>query len=43
MKKILTIIAIACIAFATPSQAQVKFGLKGGLNLTSRFLYWSYR
>ena len=34
MKKILTIIAIACIAFATPSQAQVKFGLKGGLNLT---------
>jgi len=35
MKKILTIIAIACIAFATPSQAQVKFGLKGGLNLTS--------
>ena len=35
MKKILTIIAITCIAFATPSQAQVKFGLKGGLNLTS--------
>ena len=35
MKKILTIIAIACIAFATPSQAQVKFGLKGGLNLTT--------
>jgi opacity protein-like surface antigen len=35
MKKILTIIAIACVAFATPSQAQVKFGLKGGLNLTS--------
>lgn len=35
MKKIITIIAIACIAFATPSQAQVKFGLKGGLNLTS--------
>ena len=35
MKKILTIIAIACIAFATPSQAQVKFGLKGGLNLTN--------
>ena len=35
MKKILTIIAVACIAFAMPSQAQVKFGLKGGLNLTS--------
>ena len=35
MKKILTIIAIACIAFATPSQAQIKFGLKGGLNLTN--------
>ena len=35
MKKILTIIAIACIAFAIPAQAQVKFGLKGGLNLTS--------
>lgn len=35
MKKILTIIAVACMAFAMPSQAQVKFGLKGGLNLTS--------
>jgi len=35
MKKILTILAIACIAFAMPTQAQVKFGLKGGLNLTS--------
>jgi len=35
MKKILTIFAIACIAFAMPTQAQVKFGLKGGLNLTS--------
>lgn len=35
MKNILTIIAIACIAFAIPAQAQVKFGLKGGLNLTS--------
>lgn len=35
MKKILTIIAFACIAFAMPSQAQVKFGLKGGLNLTT--------
>ena len=35
MKKILTIVAITCIAFATPAQAQVKFGLKGGMNLTS--------
>ncbi|MBQ9231443.1 MAG: porin family protein [Prevotella sp.] len=35
MKKILAIIAIACIGFAMPSQAQVKFGLKGGLNLTA--------
>lgn len=35
MKKILTIVAITCIAFAMPAQAQVKFGLKGGLNLTS--------
>jgi opacity protein-like surface antigen len=35
MKKILTIVAIACIAFAIPAQAQVKFGLKGGLNLTN--------
>ncbi len=35
MKKILTIIAVTCIAFAMPSQAQVKFGLKGGLNLTT--------
>lgn len=35
MKKILTIIAITCIAFAMPAQAQVKFGLKGGLNLTT--------
>ncbi len=35
MKKLLAIIAVACFAFATPSQAQVKFGLKGGLNLTT--------
>ena len=35
MKKILTIIVVACVAFVMPSQAQVKFGLKGGLNLTS--------
>lgn len=35
MKKILTIIAVTCMAFAMPSQAQVKFGLRGGLNLTA--------
>ena len=35
MKKILTVVILACIAFAIPAQAQVKFGLKGGLNLTS--------
>ena len=35
MKKTLVIIAVACIAFAMPTQAQVKFGLKGGVNLSS--------
>lgn len=35
MKRIITIIAVACVAFAMPAQAQVKFGLKGGLNLTA--------
>ena len=35
MKKTLVIIAVACIAFAMPAQAQVKFGLKGGVNLNS--------
>lgn len=35
MKKTLFIIAVACIAFAMPAQAQVKFGLKGGVNLNS--------
>lgn len=35
MKKILVIVTIVCFAFAMPSQGQVKFGLKGGLNLTS--------
>lgn len=34
MKKVLMII-IATMALAMPSQAQVKFGLKGGLNLTN--------
>lgn len=35
MKKTLVIIAVACIAFAMPTQAQVKFGLKAGVNLNS--------
>ena len=35
MKKTLAIIAVVCIAFAMPAQAQVKFGLKGGVNLNS--------
>lgn len=35
MKKIFVMMTVACLAFAMPLQAQVKFGLKGGLNLTS--------
>ncbi|MBR4921603.1 MAG: porin family protein [Prevotella sp.] len=35
MKKIFVMMTVACMAFAMPSQAQVKFGLKGGLNLTA--------
>ena len=34
MKKILMLIVVA-VGISLPSQAQVKFGLKGGLNLTS--------
>lgn len=34
MKKVLTLIVMA-VAFAMPSQAQVKFGIQGGLNLTN--------
>jgi hypothetical protein len=34
MKKVLTLIVMA-VAFAMPSQAQIKFGLQGGLNLTN--------
>ena len=34
MKKILMLL-FAAVALSLPSQAQVKFGLKGGLNLTS--------
>lgn len=39
MKKIFTAIALAvAVAMAMPSQAQVKFGLKGGLNVTNMSL-----
>lgn len=39
MKKIFTAIALAVtLMVAAPSQAQVKFGLKGGLNVTSMSL-----
>lgn len=34
MKKVLTLIVMV-VAFAMPSQAQVKFGIQGGLNLTN--------
>ena len=34
MKKVLTLIVMA-VAFAIPSQAQVSFGIQGGLNLTN--------
>ena len=34
MKKVLVLL-FAAVSFSMPSQAQVKFGLKGGLNLTS--------
>lgn len=37
MKKVLSVlvVAICCVAMAMPAQAQVKFGVKGGLNLSS--------
>ena len=34
MKKVLTLIVMA-VAFAMPSQAQTKFGIQAGLNLTN--------
>ena len=34
MKKVLTLIVMA-VAFAMPSQAQVQFGLQGGLNMSN--------
>ena len=39
MKKILTVVVLfAALMTAAPAQAEVKFGLKGGLNLTSMSL-----
>lgn len=39
MKKLLSLTALAAaLLFAMPSQAQVKFGLKGGLNITDMSL-----
>jgi hypothetical protein len=37
MKKVLSVlfVAICCVAMAMPAQAQVKFGIKGGINLTN--------
>ena len=35
MKKVLSTLALmACIMMALPAQAQLKFGLKGGLNIS---------
>jgi hypothetical protein len=35
MRKLLSLLVIAaCVAFATPVQAQLKWGVKGGLNMT---------
>ena len=39
MKKFLTVVVLfAALMTAVPAQAEVKFGLKGGLNLTSMSL-----
>ena len=36
MKKILsTLMVVACLWIAIPAQAQLKFGLKGGLNIST--------
>lgn len=36
MKKLFsTLMVIACLALAIPAQAQIKFGVKGGLNVSS--------
>lgn len=35
MKKILsTLMIVACLFLAVPAQAQLQFGLKGGLNIS---------
>ena len=40
MKKVISalLVAICCVAMAMPAQAQVKFGVKGGLNLSKMSL-----
>lgn len=38
MKKVFTVMAIAIMMSAMPAMAQVKFGLKGGMNVTSMHL-----
>ena len=39
MKKLLsTLMVIACLALAIPAQAQIKFGVKGGLNVSKLHL-----
>ena len=39
MKKLLsTLMVIACLALAIPAQAQIKFGVKGGLNVSKTLI-----
>ena len=39
MKKLIsTLMVIACLALAIPAQAQIKFGVKGGLNVSKLHL-----
>ena len=39
MKKLFsTLMVIACLALAIPAQAQIKFGVKGGLNVSKLHL-----
>lgn len=39
MKKLLsTLMVIACLALAIPAQAQIKFGVKGGLNVSKMYI-----
>ena len=39
MKKLFsTLMVIACLALAIPAQAQIKFGVKGGLNVSKMYI-----